>query len=49
MSAASNIGSVATIAGNPQNMLIASVSGISYRPFAPALAPVAVVGSPSTP
>ena len=31
---ASNIGSVATITGNPQNMLIGSYSGISYR-FSP--------------
>src|SRR5256712_9613569 len=30
---ASNIGSVATIAGNPQNMLIGSFSGIKYRDF----------------
>src|SRR5437899_7905176 len=28
---ASNIGSVATITGNPQNMLIGSFSGIHYR------------------
>jgi Na+/H+ antiporter NhaD/arsenite permease-like protein len=44
LATASNIGSVATITGNPQNMLIASVSGIGYRPFAAALVPVAVVG-----
>jgi Na+/H+ antiporter NhaD/arsenite permease-like protein len=44
LATASNIGSVATITGNPQNMLIASVSGIGYRPFAAALAPVAAVG-----
>jgi Na+/H+ antiporter NhaD/arsenite permease-like protein len=30
---ASNIGSVASITGNPQNMLIGSFSGISYRDF----------------
>jgi Na+/H+ antiporter NhaD/arsenite permease-like protein len=30
---ASNIGSVATITGNPQNMLIGSLSGISYADF----------------
>jgi len=41
---ASNIGSVATITGNPQNMLIGSFSGISYRDFLFHLAPVAVVG-----
>ena len=41
---AANIGSVATITGNPQNMMIGSFSGIHYRTFAAALAPVAVVG-----
>ncbi len=41
---AANIGSVATITGNPQNMMIGSFSGIPYRSFAAALAPVAVVG-----
>jgi Na+/H+ antiporter NhaD/arsenite permease-like protein len=41
---ASNIGSVATITGNPQNMMIGSFSGIHYRTFAAALSPVAVVG-----
>jgi Na+/H+ antiporter NhaD/arsenite permease-like protein len=41
---ASNIGSVATITGNPQNMLIGSFSGIGYRNFAGALAPVALAG-----
>jgi Na+/H+ antiporter NhaD/arsenite permease-like protein len=41
---ASNIGSVATITGNPQNMLVGSFSGIHYRAFAVALAPVAMAG-----
>jgi len=41
---ASNIGSVATVTGNPQNMLIGSFSGISYRAFAAALSPVALAG-----
>jgi Na+/H+ antiporter NhaD/arsenite permease-like protein len=40
----SNIGSVATITGNPQNMLIGSFSKISYRDFFLRLGPVAVVG-----
>jgi Na+/H+ antiporter NhaD/arsenite permease-like protein len=40
----SNIGSVATITGNPQNMMIGSFSRISYRAFAAALAPIAAVG-----
>ena len=41
---ASNIGSVATITGNPQNMLIGSVSRIGYLDFLVHLAPVAVMG-----
>ena len=41
---ASNIGSAATITGNPQNMLIGSVSGISYLEFIVHLGPVAVGG-----
>ena len=41
---ASNIGSVATITGNPQNMLIGNASHIRYRDFAIALGPVAVAG-----
>ena len=41
---ASNIGSVATITGNPQNMLIGSFSGIKYRDFLEHLAPVALMG-----
>jgi len=41
---ASNIGSVATITGNPQNMLIGSFSGIGYRDFLMHLAPVAILG-----
>jgi Na+/H+ antiporter NhaD/arsenite permease-like protein len=39
-----NIGSVATITGNPQNMLIGVSSGMSYTTFAAALAPVALAG-----
>jgi Na+/H+ antiporter NhaD/arsenite permease-like protein len=39
-----NLGSVATIVGNPQNMLVASFSGISYLRFAAVLAPVALAG-----
>jgi Na+/H+ antiporter NhaD/arsenite permease-like protein len=41
---ASNIGSVATITGNPQNMMIGSFSAIPYRHFLAVLAPVAAVG-----
>ena len=41
---ASNVGSVATITGNPQNMIVGSLSRIHYGTFTLALAPVAVVG-----
>jgi Na+/H+ antiporter NhaD/arsenite permease-like protein len=41
---ASNVGSTATITGNPQNMLIGSLSGISYLRFLIDLAPVALAG-----
>jgi Na+/H+ antiporter NhaD/arsenite permease-like protein len=41
---ASNTGSVATITGNPQNMLIGSFSGIRYYDFLFHLGPVAIIG-----
>jgi len=41
---ASNVGSLATITGNPQNILIGSLSGIGYRDFLAHLGPVAGVG-----
>ena len=41
---ASNIGSVATITGNPQNILIGSLSGIPYVTFLLRLAPIAIAG-----
>jgi Na+/H+ antiporter NhaD/arsenite permease-like protein len=44
LATASNIGSVATITGNPQNMLIGSVSQIGYLDFLVHLGPVAVGG-----
>jgi Na+/H+ antiporter NhaD/arsenite permease-like protein len=44
LATAANIGSVATITGNPQNMLVASLSGIRYTPFLSALGPIALVG-----
>jgi Na+/H+ antiporter NhaD/arsenite permease-like protein len=40
----SNLGSVATITGNPQNMMIGMISQIPYTTFAAALAPVALAG-----
>lgn len=44
LATASNIGSVATITGNPQNIIIGSLSQISYPRFAARLAPVAAIG-----
>jgi Na+/H+ antiporter NhaD/arsenite permease-like protein len=41
---ASNVGSTATITGNPQNIMIGSFSHIPYATFALALGPVALVG-----
>jgi Na+/H+ antiporter NhaD/arsenite permease-like protein len=41
---ASNVGSTATITGNPQNMMIGSFSQIPYMQFTAALAPVALLG-----
>jgi Na+/H+ antiporter NhaD/arsenite permease-like protein len=41
---ASNIGSVATITANPQNIIVGSLSRIPYGDFAAALVPVAVIG-----
>jgi Na+/H+ antiporter NhaD/arsenite permease-like protein len=44
LATAANVGSVATLTGNPQNMLVGSFSGIAYRSFLLREAPVAVVG-----
>lgn len=44
LATASNIGSAATITGNPQNILIGSLSHIGYRDFLFHLAPVALLG-----
>jgi Na+/H+ antiporter NhaD/arsenite permease-like protein len=41
---AANVGSAATITGNPQNMIIGALSRIPYTDFAAVLAPVAIVG-----
>src|SRR5438105_1087457 len=41
---ASNIGSTATITGNPQNMIIGSLSHIPFGTFAAALSPIAGIG-----
>jgi len=39
-----NIGSVATLVGNPQNMIIGHLSGIPFVRFSASLLPVALVG-----
>jgi Na+/H+ antiporter NhaD/arsenite permease-like protein len=44
LATASNIGSMATITGNPQNILIGSISGIGYRDFLSHLGPLAILG-----
>ena len=44
LATASNIGSAASITGNPQNILIGSLSGLSYADFLIHLAPVAIIG-----
>ncbi|MBA3830682.1 MAG: anion transporter [Chthoniobacterales bacterium] len=41
---ASNVGSTATITGNPQNIIIGSLSHIPYGRFAAALSPIAAIG-----
>ncbi|MFN6526956.1 anion transporter [Nostoc sp. ChiSLP03a] len=43
LAGATNLGSVATLSGNPQNILIGSFSDISYLDFAKALTPIALV------
>lgn len=44
LATAANIGSVATLTGNPQNMIIGIASGISYLNFSLTLLPVALLG-----
>lgn len=44
LATAANIGSVATLTGNPQNMIIGIASGISYLDFMLALIPIALLG-----
>lgn len=44
LATASNIGSASTITGNPQNILIGSVSRIGYRDFLLHLGPVSAIG-----
>lgn len=44
LATAANVGSVAAITGNPQNIVIGNASGISYGAFAGALTPTALIG-----
>ena len=44
MAMASNVGSTATVTGNPQNIMIGSFSHIPYTSFILALGPIALVG-----
>src|SRR5947199_8887418 len=44
LATAANVGSVATLTGNPQNMLVGSFADVSYRGFLLRQAPIALVG-----
>jgi Na+/H+ antiporter NhaD/arsenite permease-like protein len=44
LATAANIGSTATVTGNPQNMIIGALSHVSYAAFAARLAPPALAG-----
>lgn len=44
LATASNIGSAATITGNPQNILIGTSSGIGYLPFLARIGPISLIG-----
>ena len=44
LAVASNLGSAATLTGNPQNMIIGGLSGVPYLRFAAKLAPAALLG-----
>jgi Na+/H+ antiporter NhaD/arsenite permease-like protein len=44
LATASNIGSAATITGNPQNIIVASFAHLGYASFAIHLAPAAILG-----
>ncbi len=44
LATASNTGSVATLVGNPQNMLCASLGKLDFAPFAAHMLPVALLG-----
>lgn len=44
LATAANVGSTATLTGNPQNMIIGVASGLPYLDFASALLPIAILG-----
>jgi len=44
LATASNIGSAATITGNPQNMIVAGYAHLRYAAFAIRMAPIAIAG-----
>jgi Na+/H+ antiporter NhaD/arsenite permease-like protein len=44
LATAANVGSVATLTGNPQNMLVGSFSNLSYRGFLLREGPIALLG-----
>jgi Na+/H+ antiporter NhaD/arsenite permease-like protein len=44
LATSANIGSVATLVGNPQNMIIGHYSGISFSEFSRTLLPAALIG-----
>jgi Na+/H+ antiporter NhaD/arsenite permease-like protein len=44
LATATNVGSTATITGNPQNLIIGHMSGMAYTTFLIHLAPVALIG-----
>ncbi|KAB8143975.1 anion transporter [Chloroflexia bacterium SDU3-3] len=44
LATAANVGSAATITGNPQNIVIGSASGIPYLRFAAAIGPTSLIG-----
>src|SRR5207237_9281821 len=44
LATSANIGSVATLVGNPQNMIIGHFSHIPFSQFSRALAPAAIIG-----
>lgn len=44
LATSANLGSAATLVGNPQNMLIGAMSGVGFAPFLGAVGPAALAG-----